>query len=78
MIRDDDDQVDIDVPIPYVLTALGHREVVAFRAERDSSCVKHEWKYERSRGVAVCQNCGRAAQHSSESIPSYLGLKDRR
>jgi hypothetical protein len=77
MIRDDFDQVDIDVPIPYVLTKLALRELAQLRDEEANQCPAHEWKFE-PRG-AVCQNCGRCAEvGGGQSVPSYLHPKGRR
>lgn len=77
MIIDTPDQLDIDSPIPYVLTDLARRELQALRAEEANACPSHEWSFE-PRG-AVCQNCGRVAEVSGgQSIPSYLHPRGRR
>lgn len=77
MSVEDIDQVDVDKPIPYVLTALARRELQELRAAEANPCPTHEWRFEE-RG-AVCQNCGRvAAVSGGQSIPNYLHPKGRR
>lgn len=77
MIQDDYDQVDVDAPIPYVLTRQAHRELAVWREEEANACPVHDWKFEH--GGAVCQNCNRFASVGSEqSIPGYLHQRERR
>lgn len=77
MIRDDYDQVDIDAPIPYLLTTRAHQDLAEWRREEADRCPSHEWKFEN--GGAVCQNCNRwASVGSDQSIPSHLHPRERR
>lgn len=77
MSVEDIDQVDVDAPIPYQLTALARRELAQLRDAEANQCPNHEWKFEQ-RG-AVCQNCGRCAEVSGgQSLPSYLHPRGRR
>ncbi len=77
VIPDDPDELDVDAPIPYVLTALGHRDVQELRSSAEDDCPQHEWKFER-RG-AVCQNCNRWASVGADpSIPAYLRPTEKR
>jgi hypothetical protein len=78
VIRDDFDQVDVDAPIPYTITAKGHRDLQFALAEEAQSCCSHDWKVDLARGL-VCRSCGAETQpRKLQSIPGYLGPKERR
>lgn len=65
--------IDPDVPIPYVLTAAGHREVELWRAEHQVDECEHRWRF-RHRQLE-CDFCGAERElprGSGQSIPAYL------
>lgn len=69
-----DEEIDVDAPIPYVLTALALRELQQWRDEENFPPCPHEW--ESCRLGLHCINCGTTKVIStSPSIPSYLGPK---
>ena len=78
MMRDDFDQVDIDAPIPYSLTAKGRRDLeLAIADELVDNC-QHDWRVDLHRGL-VCRNCDTETRpRALGSIPAYLGPKERR
>ena len=66
------DDIDPDRPIPYSLTAAGHREVLELRlAEQLRSC-QHRWRFRHQQ--LECDLCGMERQMpiSGPSIPDYL------
>jgi hypothetical protein len=75
VIGDGQAEVDVDAPIPYKLTALGHREVAQWREERRVADCHHEWVVDFGRGL-VCRGCQTVTTpRKLGGIPSYLGLK---
>ena len=78
VIRDDYDQVDVDSPIPYTLTPKGRRDLAAALLEEAVQRCTHEWLPDIALGV-VCRRCGEVARpRKTQSIPAYLGLRDRK
>lgn len=78
MIRDDFDQVDVDKPIPYRLTAKGRRDLQLAIAEEQFLNCEHDWKVDLARGL-VCRRCGvETMPRKLESIPSHLGRRERK
>lgn len=78
MIHDDYDQVDVDAPIPYRLTAKGRRDLELALAEEAMSRCSHQWEVDLARGL-VCRWCGSETKpRKLQSIPGYLGPKERR
>jgi hypothetical protein len=66
--------MDVDAPIPYVLTARARRELQEWRDDEDFPDCPHEWLWDR--GGMRCQNCTRRQPVSTHpAIPSYLGPK---
>jgi len=65
-------EIDPDRPIPYRLTAAGHREVALWRAEQSVSSCCHRWRFRH--GQLECDLCGieRQMPQSTASIPDYL------
>jgi len=68
------EELDVDSPIPYVLTDRARRELAEWRAAEAFPACPHEWEFRNGR--AVCLNCEliRSLQ-TNKSIPSYLGPK---
>lgn len=78
MMRDDFDQVDIDAPIPYTITAKGRRDLAFALAEEAQTRCSHEWEVDLHQGF-VCRRCGDVATpRKLQSIPTHLGLRDRK
>jgi hypothetical protein len=73
-----EDEIDVDAPIPYVLTAQGHREVAEWRLSQKIDTCAHRWRV--ARGVLECDLCGTERdlpRSSAQSIPSYLRERQR-
>lgn len=78
MIRDDFDQIDIDAPIPYTVTAKGRRDLRQALDEEAMSRCAHQWEVDLARGL-VCRLCGTETMpRKIGSIPSHLGPKAQR
>lgn len=78
MTARDDDEIDPDAPIPYVLTALGHRDAAEWRLSQKIDTCSHVWRVRR--GVLECDSCGTERElprSSAQSIPSYLKERQR-
>jgi hypothetical protein len=79
MTGDQADQLDIDAPIPYKLTALGRRDCAEIRADELVNACSHTWHVVG--GSLECLNCQierPLPRSSSQNIPSYLSPKDRK
>lgn len=65
------DELDVDAPIPYVITARGLRDLQEWRDEAEFPDCPHEWALD---GYELrCQNCNRAAPvPGRQNIPAYL------
>jgi hypothetical protein len=78
VIQDDYDQVDIDSPIPYTITAKGHRDLQFALAEEAMLRCAHQWEVDLAVGL-VCRLCGAETVPAKlGSIPSYIGPRERR
>lgn len=78
VMRDDYDQVDIDAPIPYTVTANGRRALQLALAEEAMARCSHQWEVDLARGL-VCRWCGlETTPRKLQSIPSHLGPRDRK
>lgn len=67
------DDLDVDSPIPYTLTALGRREVAFWRLEEQLSSCAHRWRLHH--GQLECDLCGverEIPKQTGQSIPAYL------
>jgi len=74
MIRDDYDQVDVDAPIPYTITAKGRRDLELAIAEEQMAHCAHAWEVDLGRGF-ICRRCGAEQLPRRSSIPSYVHRK---
>lgn len=65
------DELDVDAPIPYRLTARALRELAEWRADEAFPPCPHEFVWQAT--GRICLNCGEE-QHfpRTPSIPSYL------
>lgn len=68
--------VNIDAPIPYTLTARGRRECAELRLAEVQDFCEHDWQVNLRIGL-VCRRCGAEASVRRQSIPAYLGPRDR-
>lgn len=65
--------LDADAPIPYVLTAAGHREVALWRSEQLLDACAHRWRFHHQQ--LECDLCGAERdlpRATGQSIPAYL------
>jgi len=68
------DYLDVDSPIPYVLTDKARRELQQWRDEENFPACPHEWKFRNGR--MICVNCELIKSlQPIRRIPSYLGPK---
>lgn len=73
MTADELGDLDVDSPIPYTLTALGHREVSIWRTEEQLETCAHRWRFRHKQ--LECDHCGLERElpaSSGQSIPAYL------
>jgi hypothetical protein len=66
--------IDVDAPIPYVVTVEGHAALLeALLVDVVRAC-HHDWQVAEL-GELYCVICGATRSMRRQSIPSYIGLK---